>query len=376
MIEWKLGIVQRIADPAVLEPGGMQEVEVLLRDGMSAKAVHYTDGGFPLLEAGDEVLLNTTAVSLRLGSGGVHFVHAVLSKPEGTLESNRPGHIMKLRYTSLQRAVLAAEEPASPYHDRFRSAAQALEGMPVLVGELHSMLPAALCWIRRLERSEGEVCRVAYIMSDGGALPLAFSKHAAVLGKLGWLAGTITYGHAYGGDIETVNKYTALLAAKHILHADIAIAAMGPGCVGTDTQYGFSGLEVGEILNAVSALEGKPVIIPRISFADPRDRHRGISHHTITVLRDIAQPGVFTALPELAGEKGTWLKQQAEQAGLMNKHKLQWIAVSPDQTREEAYSAYPLPVTSMGRGLHADPEFFAGVEAAAEAAWSCRPFHK
>ncbi|NOU97641.1 DUF3866 family protein [Paenibacillus sp. LMG 31456] len=379
MIEWKLGVVQRVVvddscDSFDSEGGGLQEVEVLMDggDGQTLeKAVHYTDS-MPVLEAGDKVLLNTTAGSLHLGTGGVHFVHAILSKST-SINNRQSGHIMKLRYTSLQRSVLAAEEPSSPYHELFSSSEQELDGMPVLVGELHSMLPAAVCYLRQLDHGGEKPLRIAYIMSDGGALPIAFSKHVIQLRKLGWLIGTITYGHAYGGDIETVNKYTALLAAKHILHADLTIVTMGPGCVGTNTHLGFSGLEVGEIVNAVSALNGQPIIISRISFADKRERHHGISHHTLTVLREIVQANVIAALPELDGEEGEWLKLQIERAGLIHKHGLhwQWTAVSPDINHEEALRAYSMSITSMGRELHSDPVFFAGVQAAAAAAWNC-----
>lgn len=376
MIEWKLGVVQHIPDTIGEDKSVIQEVEVLLEDGSLALAIHDT-GLFPRLAEGDQVLLNTTAVSLHLGSGGVHFVHAILSGSGGLNlpPAERTGHIMKLRYTSLQRAVLAAEEPLSPHHDKFSSIPQTLEGMPVLAGELHSMLPAVLCFIRARQ----QVCkplRIAYVMSDGGALPIAFSKHVKALQELNWLAGTITYGHAYGGDIETVNKYTALLAAKHILQADITVAVMGPGCVGTGTQLGFSGLEVGEILNAASALGGEPIVIPRVGFADKRARHRGISHHTLTVLSLVAHPGVIAALPELEGEQGDWLRRQIEETGLNRKHRLQWSSVSPIAAQEEACRAYKRPITSMGRGLHSDPAFFAGAEAAAAAAWSCLQGHK
>ncbi|TDF99263.1 DUF3866 family protein [Paenibacillus piri] len=365
--------------------GRLRWADVQLADGSAAAAVYETDL-YPCLAAGDWVMLNTTAETLRLGSGGVHFVHAVLPVPDNSggyqksLErihvnqriDPQGGHIMKLRYTSLQRAVLAAEEPVSPHHAFFRSEPQALDGMPVFVGELHSMLPAAVCMIRRLQERSGREhpCRIAYVMSDGGSLPIAFSRHAAALGKLGWLAGTITYGHAYGGDLETVNKYTALLAAKHILHADMTIVAMGPGSVGTSTRLGFSGLETGEILNAVIALQGQPVIIPRLSTTERRERHFGISHHTLTVLRLIAQPGVLTPLPELEGGAGDRLRLQAEQSGIALRHHLEWIKVSSAAELETVFHTYPLPITSMGRGLRDDPAFFAGIEAAVSAGWS------
>src|SRR5690606_33038610 len=126
--------------------------------------------------------------------------------------------MMKLRYTPQQRAVLSAEEVDSPYHAVFTQP-RMLDHMPVLIGELHSMLPILMCWFNHV----GHLPKIAYIMSDGGALPIAFSEHVYLLKELGWLHGTVTYGQAYGGDIETMNKYTALIAAKYILNAEITL---------------------------------------------------------------------------------------------------------------------------------------------------------
>ena len=57
---------------------------------------------------GDGVVLNTTAVDLGLGTGGWHVVHWNLARDE--FDEPGPGHIMKLRYTSLQVDTGAAEE--------------------------------------------------------------------------------------------------------------------------------------------------------------------------------------------------------------------------------------------------------------------------
>ena len=56
------------------------------------------------------MVLNTTAVDLGLGTGGWHVVHWNLAREE--LDEPGPGHIMKLRYTSLQVDAGAAEEHA------------------------------------------------------------------------------------------------------------------------------------------------------------------------------------------------------------------------------------------------------------------------
>ncbi len=343
----------------------LQELEVCLDDGSVHRALHYTDVFGPV-RVGDEVLLNTTAVSLELGSGGFHFVHAVLNRREGLYAGSRtpaPGHIMKLRYTPQQRAVLAAEEPDSPHHAVFREPRD-LSGMPVLIGELHSMLPVALCWLRYV----GAPHRIAYIMSDGGALPLAYSRHAAHLRRLGWLCGTVTYGQAYGGDLETLNKFTALIAARHILRADLAVVAMGPGIAGTGTRLGHSGVEVGELINAVSRLRGKSVVMPRLSFADARSRHRGLSHHLLHGLSDVAYARAILPLPDrLPAAHRSRIEEQLRSVrdGL---YDIRWMSGCDPEEIAESQRLYPEPITTMGRGVREDAAFFQAVCAAASAA--------
>mgnify|MGYP001320383944 CR=1 FL=1 len=394
MIQWEIGTVAQV----VRTDNGIQELRVRMQDGTTENALHYLGDGRPPLSAADVVLMNTTAVRLGLGTGGYHFIHALLPQEEKAGPSvatrtarilpdrkgRRPGHVMKLRYTSLQRAVLAAEEPDSPHHGLFKEQ-RSLEGMPVLIGDVHSMLPVSAAWLRRAEKERSANLRgqehqplaglrLVYVMGDGGALPLSFSRHVAELTKLGWLQGTVTYGHAYGGDLETVNKFTALLAARHALKADIAIAVMGPGIAGTGTPLGHSGIEAGELVNAVSALGGIPVIVPRISFADSRNRHRGLSHHTVTSLATAALAKALVPLPAaLRPDERDLLERQLEEHGLSFKHDIRWFDVPAVEDVETSLSAYPVPVTTMGRSLRDDPAFFQAACAAAQAAWElCR----
>ncbi len=115
-------------------------VEVLVEvDGAKDRAIAYTSLTGPV-EPGDRVVLNTGAVALGLGTGGLHFVIAV----EGGGDVNPPdhgGHAMKLRYTPMQHAVEPVEETHRESLDRF----DGLDGCPVVVASLHSALaPAAL----------------------------------------------------------------------------------------------------------------------------------------------------------------------------------------------------------------------------------------
>jgi hypothetical protein len=358
---------------------GLQEVTLQMESGETARGIHYTDSLAPLAE-GDEVIVNSTAVELGLGTGGVHFVYRLVDgagvldqgKDYSGVENVPRGHLMKLRYTPLQRAALSAEEEASPFHRLFLGR-PTLEGMPVLIGDVHSMLPAAVAWLRHAEKKAQTVVplRLAYIMSDGGALPIAFSRHAAELKRRGWLQGTVTYGHAYGGDLETVNKFTALLAARHALHADIAIAAMGPGIAGTGTPLGHSGLEVGELVNAVASLGGVPIVMPRVSFAEPRERHRGVSHHTLGALATAAFAQARLPLPaELAPEARALIERQLRRYSIAAKHDVLWQAEPSLAEVAACIKAVPFPITTMGRSFREDPCFFLAVCAAAQAAWN------
>ncbi len=110
--------------------------------------------------------------------------------------------------------------------------------------------------------------RVAYVMTDGGALPAWFSRTCAILREAGWLAGTITVGQAFGGDLEAVTLHSGLLAARHVLGADVAVVTQGPGNLGTGTRWGFSGVAAGEAVNAVAVLAGLPVAALRVSEAE------------------------------------------------------------------------------------------------------------
>jgi hypothetical protein len=336
-------------------------------------------------ELGDTVLLNTTAMRLGLGTGGTHFVLAVqknhLSAAFGvtaphdktqTNSSNPPGHIMKLRYTPLQIAVHAVEEPDHPAHDTLRDA-DSLGGMPVVICELHSMLPAVAMTLHHeltqdaIDPTTTAPVKIAYVMTDGAALPMHFSKTVAVLKEKGLLAGTVTVGHAYGGDLEAVNLYSGLLAARHVLQADVIVVAMGPGIVGTGTRFGHTGIEVGQAVNAVHALEGDAIVVPRLSFADARERHRGVSHHTLTALGRVALAQATVPLPNLDDEAARLVWQQVSGAGLHQKHRL--VGVSGKSILDAA-ARYQVPLRTMGRNLQEDPAFFLASGAAGE--WVAR----
>ncbi|MHB8840414.1 MAG: DUF3866 family protein [Candidatus Aquicultor sp.] len=322
-------------------------------DGSHHKAICYS-GLVGDVRPGDDVIVNTTAVDLDLGTGGYHFILWNLSKD--SVASQSDGHIMKLRYTPLQIKCLAAEEENSPYHKVLKDVAS-IENMPVIVGTLHSQLPAAAVMVKELLPS----AKIAYIMTDGAALPLAFSRLVAELKGTGSIDATITSGHAFGGDIEAINIFSALAAAKYAVAADVAIVCMGPGIVGSNTRLGFTGMEQGQVINAVNGLKGTPIAIPRISFADKRERHVGISHHTVTALTIAAVSRSIVTIPEMDRGKANTINDQIIKERLDHAHTI--ARVSAGMVISVLKSKNILP-TTMGRTLDQDPEFFMAAGAA------------
>jgi hypothetical protein len=280
---------------------------------------------------GDEVVLNTTAVELGLGTGGWHVVHWNLRRDEWSEPG--PGHIMKLRYTSLQIDVGAAEEdhPDLP---------ESLNGTPVVACTVHSHVGIVTAVVRSLAPN----ARIVYVMTDGAALPLALSDLIHRQREQGTIDTTITAGHAFGGDLEAVSLPSALVLAHHVARADVIIVGMGPGVVGTGSSLGTTAVEAAWVVDTVAALGGQAGLCVRASAADPRERHQGVSHHTATVLR-LARTRPAVPLPaELA----------ADLEGAV-------VVKIPDSAQEILED---LGITSMGRGPEEDPKFFAAAVAA------------
>lgn len=336
------------------ERTGIQELLVQF-DNEQARAVNYTDLT-GVVSPGDDVLVNTTAVQLGLGTGGVHFVIANLSNP-APQAVRTPGHVMKMRYAPHQHSVLSVEEPAGPNRSEIDSF-ETLDGMPVICCELHSQIAPASAALKALTNDRA---RIAYIMTDGAALPIAFSRLAAELKQKGLLDSTITCGQAFGGDIEAVNLYTALIAAKSVATADAAIVCQGPGNTGTGTKYGFSGIQQGEAINAARLLGGQPIAVVRMSFADSRERHRGVSHHSLTVLGEVALSPALVAVPELPDEKMRLVSESLENALRWSCHEMR--VVNGERGLEEL-ARREINVTTMGRSMEEDREFFLAASAA------------
>lgn len=319
----------------------------ICRDGILYNCLNYNQLTGQIDE-NDIVLLNTTAVELGLGSGGFHFVVANLSRDRHL--NIGLGHIMKLRYTPMQINCMAAEAQESPYHEVYNSF-ESLEDMPVIIGTLHSMVAPIALALKRLAYKE----KIVYIMTDGGALPIWMSETVKRLCSSGVLKDTITYGNAFGGDYECINVYTALITAKEVIKADAAIICMGPGIAGTDTRYGFSGIEQSQIIDAVNNLKGKAIAVPRISFTDSRERHYGLSHHSRMTLGKLCLTKAYVALPELSGQKHELIKAQLKESGILYRHDISfWKA----EQVEELLEMEEGQLEKMGKSFRQDREYF------------------
>ena len=308
---------------------------------------------------GDRVLVNTTARRLGLGTGGVDLVvaidGAVVSDPDPEART------MKARYLPQQVAVRSVEE-AHP--DRLGAEAT-LRNLPVVAAPLHSLVAPIAAGARAAGAR-----RIVYVMTDGAALPLAFSDLHHELRRTGLLDATVTVGQAFGGDLEAVTLWSGLLAAVQVADAEVVIVADGPGNLGTATTWGVSALASGLTLNAARLLGGEPVAALRISFADLRPRHQGLSHHSRTILRDVCTVEANVAVPVLDGDERTAVWDALRDARLEERHQL---VEADGRPALETLAGAGVEVRSMGRTPSDDPAFFlaggaAGVLAARMAA--------
>jgi hypothetical protein len=341
----------RVLGTARRRPGAVEvDVEV---EGERGLALAYPAlVGEPV--EGDTVILNTTAVSLDLGTGGFHLVVAIPGRLPPDAEM--AGHIVKARYTPLQATVLGVAEEASPW-SALMAGTSSVDGMPVVVADLHSALPAVLAAV--LDRRPGT--RVAYLMTDGGALPIWLSRTVDAVRPA--LAGTVTSGQAFGGDLEAVTLHEGLLAARVVLDADVAVVTQGPGNLGVGTPWGFSGVAAGDAVNAVVAVGGRPVASLRISDADPRERHRGVSHHSRTAYGRVALARAAVVVPSLPEPLAAAVAADLAESGIADRHDV----VHVDATGlQEVLRRSGFPLSTMGRGLADDTAYFVAAAAAGQ----------
>lgn len=302
------------------------------------------------MREGDEVVVNVVALDLGLGSGGFDLVHVNLTRGLGANPAGE-AHVIKLNYTSIQHPVAPVELPLGvipPIEGKVTVEATG-RAMPALVLPLHGHLaPAA--WAAAQASSGLEL---GYIQTAGGALPGSLSRDVVELLERGVLCDHITVAPAYGGEREALSVAGALDAAANRLGWDAAVIGPGPGIIGSDTRLGHGGMAALDSAHAALALGLPTLLSPRLSEADPRERHRGVSHHTLTVL-ELLLGSVEVPLPEGDAEVAAQLSDTAGDCHRLHKAK-------PDLA---GYGASGLPARTMGRGIDDDSLFFAAPLAA------------
>jgi uncharacterized protein DUF3866 len=303
------------------------------------------------MREGDEVVVNFAALDLDLGSGGFDVVHVNLTRGLEGSGVEGEAHVMKLNYTSLQHPVEPAERPVPRFetHDiRAKGTTERGEGVPVVVLPLHGHLAPAAWAVAQAAPG----VRVGYVQTGGGALPGSFSRDVTTLRERDLLAGHITAAPAYGGEHEALSTVGALDAMAR-LGWDAILVGPGPGIIGSETALGHGGMAALDSAHAALSLALPTVVSPRLSSADPRKRHLGVSHHTRTVL-ELLLAEVEVAVPE--GEP------EIAEALAASRHRV--LAAPADL---DGYGASGLPTTTMGRSLLEDPLFFAAPLAAGTA---------
>jgi hypothetical protein len=337
MLRLRRGVVTSAEAP---EPWQHLEVEV---DGTARPARADTALVGPC-EAGDEVVVNVEARDLSLGSGGFDVVHVNLTR--GLDGRGMPGaHVMKLNYTSLQHAVLPAEgrELRTPL------------GRPVGVFQLHGQL-APVAWALAQARAH---LAVGYVQTAGGALPGGMSDTVRQLLRRGLLAGHTTAGAAYGGGQEAITTAGAIHDGLAEEGWDVALVGPGPGILGSGSALGHGGIVALDSTHAALALGCRTVLTARMSSGDPRERHRGLSHHTRTVLELLLKP-VTLAVPP-----GARLFAEMDGIGAaLDAARARGHALVEAPVDVEGYRASGLPTRTMGRSLDEDRLFCAAALAA------------
>jgi len=341
------------------ERAGAVELEVDV-DGNPALALAYPQLTGPVAPD-DDVLLNTTAMTLGLGTGGFHFVIAV----QGRVRSDPVdvGRTMKARYLPHQLPVTTVEESDRDVIE----GSPGLRGTPVVCAPLHSMVAPIAAGARAAGAET-----IAYVMTDGASVPGPLSRLIPRLREAGLLDGWVTCGQAFGGELEAITLWSGLLASVEVLGADVVVVADGPGNLGSDTTWGVTALGSGQALDAAETLGGRPVAALRISFADTRERHRGVSHHSLTILERVASCRANVVVPVLEppDRDNVWDALRARK--LEERHTL---VEGDGRPALEELERRHLEIESMGRTPGEDPVFFmaagaAGVVAARMAAGS------
>ncbi len=325
--------------------------------GTQVQALSYEHLIGPVTE-GDAVRIEVSALDRSLGTGGQAMVSALLTRLP--LDDSDEGRMVKCRYMPTQVTTIGEDERDDDFRQLMASG-RALRTVPVIAADLHSALPAIITGMRaplpHEQQDDVPLPRVAYIMTDGGALPAAYSQTAQRLRDEGWIDDIITTGQAWGGTLETVTVHNAILAAVD-RGADMIVVCQGPGNLGTETPWGYSGVAVSHDLQAAALVGTTPMMCARASQADARERHQGLSHHTARIITDLLTVDCPMPLPKRRDDSDPFthlLWEKAERACATSRARGHVsLEPVPCDGLDRALRQCPVTLRTMGRGLDAD----------------------
>lgn len=313
------------------------------------------------VEVSQTLRIEVSAPAKGLGtSAGAMVVTNLSHLPEDNCPS--VGHVVKARYMPIQPIVLSVDEPDSPYHEILLRETT-IPDTPVVVADLHSALTPIVLGIKAAHPD----AKIAYIWTDTAALPVWLSRQVAALKQLALIDSVISCGQAMGGDLDAASFPSALVTGAHVVKADVIIAVQGPGNLGTATPYGFSGIEAASWINMASAMGARVIGALRMSHCDERARHRGISHHSMTLYQSFVNPeNVCLAVPTFTGnhplekllregEGAFTALVESAVSKLRERFKVERV---PSNKVLETLENSPVTLRTMGRGLEEDPAQF------------------
>ena len=162
------------------------------------------------------------------------------------------------------------------YKEETDALADSLDGLPVVLCTVHSQVAPVCAGLAG--------ARVAYVQVAGGALPVSLSDTVRLLRERGLLEVAVRRRAVPRRRRPVRDAGGRARAGRRRRATTRSSAAVGPGIVGTGSRLGHGALALADAANVAAALGGRPVLAVRTSDADPRERHRGVSHHAQAVL--------------------------------------------------------------------------------------------
>ena len=150
-----------------------------------------------------------------------------------------------------------------------------LRGLPVVCCSLHSQLAPVCAGIGPEPASRSSSSRAARSPSLSRTL-CGRSKRQGLL-ETRWRSGPCV-----DGDVACVTPASALAWCAE--RGSTSSSADRARIVGTATRLRARGLAAAAAARGHAALGGSPILVARISGADQRERHHGVSHHLRAVL--------------------------------------------------------------------------------------------